>query len=231
MKKSQHLRDILGYEYPRDFSNSDRIILSTDQERSNIYVYQSQVVTGHNTIEIYNYENNIDYSYKLASLPKRHNYKLSKLPLIIQEVKQDEEVYGKRPTSRKAQEDSSCYYMNGQYVDIVSSQHVIKTQALGALDDTVHVTHALPKSEIKHFMIVEGKNGSYHNIRIKDDHVMEQVDLQMYYRTKMWYVFIFCLVNENEKFNRKQTYFILRKSLKEIEDMGGDNHAALITMD
>jgi len=39
MKRSEHLKMIL--DYPRDFNLYDKIILSTDQEQSNIYVYQS----------------------------------------------------------------------------------------------------------------------------------------------------------------------------------------------
>ena len=53
MKRASHLRMIL--DYPRDLSVYDKLILSTDQEQSNIYVYQSKVVTGENKIEIYSY--------------------------------------------------------------------------------------------------------------------------------------------------------------------------------
>ena len=65
-----------------------RLILSTDQERSNIYVYRSTKVTGKNLIEIYNYENNIDKSVSLRPRPIRHMvdgeeeeiYQIPKLP-------------------------------------------------------------------------------------------------------------------------------------------------------
>jgi hypothetical protein len=69
MKRSAHLRNII--EYPIEFQMNHRLILSTDQERSNIYVYQSKKVTGKNLIEIYNYENNIDKSVSLRPKPKR----------------------------------------------------------------------------------------------------------------------------------------------------------------
>ena len=69
MKRAEHLRMIL--DYPRPLGIHDKIILSTDQERSNIYVYQSNVVTGNNEIEIYSYENNIAYSNPLRTLPKQ----------------------------------------------------------------------------------------------------------------------------------------------------------------
>jgi len=63
MKRSEHLRMIIDYRAP--FEMNHRLILSTDQERSNIYVYQSNVISGHNEIEIYNYENNIDHAVSL----------------------------------------------------------------------------------------------------------------------------------------------------------------------
>ena len=69
MKRAEHLRMIL--DYPRPLSIHDKIILSTDQERSNIYVYQSNVVTGNNEIEIYSYENNIAKSNQIRTLPKQ----------------------------------------------------------------------------------------------------------------------------------------------------------------
>lgn len=57
-------------DYPRDLDIHDKIILSTDQERSNIYVYQSYKVTGSNLIEIFNYENNIAYAQQVRTLPQ-----------------------------------------------------------------------------------------------------------------------------------------------------------------
>ena len=60
MKRSEHLRMILDYPVPLDINH--KLILSTDQERSNIYVYKSNNISGENEIEIYNYENNIAYS-------------------------------------------------------------------------------------------------------------------------------------------------------------------------
>ena len=60
MKKSDHLKMIL--DYPRDLDLYDKIILSTDQEQSNIYVYQSSKITGENKIEIFSFANNIAQS-------------------------------------------------------------------------------------------------------------------------------------------------------------------------
>lgn len=46
-------------DYPRDLDLYDKIILSSDQEQSNIYVYQSSKITGENKIEIFSFANNI----------------------------------------------------------------------------------------------------------------------------------------------------------------------------
>lgn len=71
MKKADHLREII--EYPVPFKMNHRLILSTDQERSNIYVYQSKDVEGEGylNIEIYNYDNNIDKAQSLIPKPKK----------------------------------------------------------------------------------------------------------------------------------------------------------------
>lgn len=71
IKKADHLDGIIQYsaQHGKKFNIYDKIILSTDQERSNIYVYQNNVVTGNNQIEIYNYENNIAYSEPTKEVP------------------------------------------------------------------------------------------------------------------------------------------------------------------
>ena len=49
-----------------------------------IYIYQSNQITGYNKIEIYNFENYVEYSNKVRSLP-----------LQLQEIICDEEaIYG-----------------------------------------------------------------------------------------------------------------------------------------
>ena len=78
-------------DYPRPLSIHDKIILSTDQERSNIYVYQSNVVTGNNEIEIYSYENNIAKSNQIRTLPKQQQL------MIIDELK----LFGKNVSTKK----------------------------------------------------------------------------------------------------------------------------------
>lgn len=102
MKRSKHLRDII--EYPIEFRMNHRLILSTDQERSNIYVYMSTKAKGKNFIEIYNYENNIDKAVPLRPRPKRQMvdgeeeeiHQIPKLPKQVQNVMNEEVRYGKR---------------------------------------------------------------------------------------------------------------------------------------
>ena len=54
----------------------------------------------------------------------------------------------------------------------------------------------------------------------------------MYYRSKNYYVFLFTLVNESEKYDRKHSFFFIRKSLKEVDELSEDNHSkSLISQD
>lgn len=89
MKKADHLRMIL--DYPRDLNIHDKIILSTDQERSNIYVYQSHKITGENLIEIYNYENNIAYAQPVRTLPQ----------LVYMTSTKEKQIYKKKKTTSR----------------------------------------------------------------------------------------------------------------------------------
>jgi uncharacterized membrane protein len=80
-------------------------------------------------------------------------------------------------------------------------------------------------------MIVEGKQGKYMNIRFKLDYNNEDVKCIVYLKTKNYYVFVFTLVNEKEKFARKHNYFMMKKTIKEVEEMAQDNHQSLIKME
>ena len=116
MKRAEHLRMIL--DYPRPLNCLDKLILSTDQERSNIYIYQSHVVTGENLIDIYTYENNIAYSSRARTLPQQ-----------IAEINKEEElIYNPRQTSRKWQKDNQTYYVNSRFRHVVSSSTHINTK-------------------------------------------------------------------------------------------------------
>ena len=53
----------------------------------------------------------------------------------------------------------------------------------------------------------------------------------MYTRNKTWYTFFFTLSNEKDKSNIKQHFFAIRKTIKEVEELGLDNNDAIITME
>jgi hypothetical protein len=94
--------------------------------------------------------------------------------------------------------------------------------------------HSLPATEAKYFCLVEGTNmhqNQYYNLRIKHNHMQEDIELQMYYRSSKYYVFVFTLVNETSKFNRKHTYFFIRKNHKDVDELSQDNHKAIISHD
>ena len=213
MKRAEHLRMIL--DYPRPLSIHDKIILSTDQERSNIYVYQSNVVTGNNEIEIYSYENNIAKSNHIRSLPKQQQC------IIIDELR----CFGKQVSTKKVQRESQCFYLNQHYKNMVSSRTHVKSLVEDQSDPvSQQLTHRIEKNDKDTFMVVEGKQGKYLNIRIKLDYNSEDVKCIVYFKTSKSYVFVFTLVNEKEKFDRKHNYFFMKKSIKEVEEMASDNH-------
>lgn len=72
---------------------------------------------------------------------------------------------------------------------------------------------------------MEGKNGKYFNIRIKMDHNNESITFQMYTRNNTHYCFCFT-INVTEM---KKTYFFVKKTIREVEELGNDNHQSLIT--
>ena len=93
------------------------------------------------------------------------------------------------------------------------------------------LTHRVEKNDKDMFMIVEIKQGKYFNIRVKLDYNTEEVKCIAYFKSKNNYIFLFTLVNEKEKFDRKHSYFFMKKTLKEVEEMGQDNHQSLIKME
>jgi hypothetical protein len=224
MKRAEHLRKIIEYHRPLDVY--DKLILSTDQERSLIYIYQANVVTGENHIEIYNYENNIVYANKARTLPQQ-----------IQNIYDSQvDLYGRKETTRKSQAGNYSYYVNAKHRDVVSSHTHIKTNAREPVREDQdpefeHMTYCLERQNSDMFMLVESKGGAYLNIRVKQDHNLEQIHFQMYTKNKTYYTFFFTLINEREKLDRKHTYFAVRKTIKEVEEMGIDNHESLIKMD
>ena len=67
IKKADHLRTVLNYD--RKLNTHDKVVLSTDQERSMVFVYQQQGAS--NKIELYEYKNNIAWSAPAKHLPEQ----------------------------------------------------------------------------------------------------------------------------------------------------------------
>lgn len=84
----------------------------------------------------------------------------------------------------------------------------------------------MPVCDESRYFIVEGKNGKYMNIRIKQDHNKESISFQNYTRNSQFYCFCFTL---NSAECMKKTYFFIKKTIKEVEDLGNDNHQSLIS--
>lgn len=69
----------------------------------------------------------------------------------------DERKYNKRMTSTKAEEDASCYYMNGHFKNVLSSRYCIKTQSKSAIEAKCH-DYALAPQDVSQFCIIEGSS-------------------------------------------------------------------------
>lgn len=79
------------------------------------------------------------------------------------------------------------------------------------------------------YVLVEAKNGTYHNIKIKQDHMKGKVHFQCYFKNKFFYTFVFSLIDDTQKLSRKHNYFFVKKTMKEVEAMAQDNIIALVT--
>mgnify|MGYP006893250764 CR=1 FL=1 len=134
--------------------------------------------------------------------------------------------YSRNETTKKLQANNRSFYVNAKFRDIVSSADRIQTNILDVLSENEDnfECHSIERQQRDMFMIVEGKLGKYLNIRIKQDHNLETLHFQVYMRNKHYYTFFFTMVNEKEKLDIKHTNFAVRYSIKEIEEMGIDNH-------
>lgn len=191
--------------------------MSTDQERSNIYVYQSSIVTGENKIEIYNYENNIAYAEKAKEVP-----------IEIAYIMKDQEL--ERDHNDKNIQPHHSYYINGRSQNVVSCSTQIRArmQSLKNQQESDLVNHKIENNDKHEFMIVETLNGLYKNIRIKQVHNEEKIRIEMYNISSNSYTFVFSVVNDRHG-NKKHNYFVITKSFQEINDiLGADNTHSLI---
>lgn len=105
---------------------------------------------------------------------------------------------------------------------------MVKTTVKELKNENAHVTYAMDLVSKEQNFIVESKNGLYINCRLKQDHNLEDIRLQYYQKTKTHYLFFLQLVNESVKIDRKHTWFAIRKTIAEIEEMGMDNNKALV---
>lgn len=69
-------------------------------------------------------------------------------------------------------------------------------------------------------MVVEAQDGYYLNLRIKDDNDIENIRVEMYNKNDYFYTFFFSLTNDADKFDHKHTYFAVKKSIDEVNEMG-----------
>lgn len=185
MKKSSHLYDIIYDRKIKPGLNDDRFILSTDEERSSIYVYRQsfEVDAPHFTnkhdsgdwqkstlIDIFEYPNNIDFAMNV--MPKIKNkenseniHVIPKLPKQVQQVqledqkfiKQQQVVEDQKFMNKNTEPVTQCYYLNSMYKNVVSSRFAIQTQSMSFVDQTCH-SHQLNIQDASQFALIEGSN-------------------------------------------------------------------------
>ena len=174
------------------------------------------MVTGNNEIEIYSFENNIAKSSHIRTLPKQQRMIMS----------DENSCFGKQLSTKKVAKESQCYYLNQHYKNQISSKTHVKSMVEDNQDaiGSGQLTHRVERNDRDTFMVVEGKQGKYMNIRIKLDYHSEEIKCIVYFKSKNNYIFLFTLVNEKEKFDRKHSYFFMKKTIKEVEEVGQDNH-------
>jgi hypothetical protein len=118
--------------------------------------------------------------------------------------------------------------INAKYKAVVSTTDVIKTTVGEQLDPSKHVTFQMDLINRDTNIIVEANGGMYKNLRLKQDHNESKIKLQYYQRTKKYYIFFLELINDQKHYDIKKTYFAVRKSIAEIEELSIDNYKAVV---
>ena len=77
--------------------------------------------------------------------------------------------------------------------------------------ESVMVPHKIDNNDKHEFMIVETKDGSYKNIRIKQVHNEEKIRVEMYNISNSGYTFFFSVINDKHG-NKKHNYFAISKT-------------------
>jgi hypothetical protein len=53
----------------------------------------------------------------------------------------------------------------------------------------------------------------------------------MYNKNEFCYTFFFSLTNDIDKFDNKHTYFAVKKSIEDVNEIGQDNHIPIVDKD
>lgn len=220
IKRADHLRTVLNYD--RKLNTHDRIVLSTDQERSMVFVYQQQGSSGQNKIELYEYKNNIAWAAKAKHLPEQ-----------ITEIQEEQDAeFGRPEYTKKLCPPNNSFYVNGNFRHVVSNEFNIKTTIEDSHDASLKATHRIAFKDMDQFMVVEDPNGFYLNMRIKHEFNYQNVPyvirVEMYNKNEFFYTFFFSLTNDIDKFDHKHTYFAVRLSIDEVLEKGADNHLPIV---
>lgn len=177
-------------------------------------------------VEVYQFENRVAYPSKKV----RDQIKL------VQYIKNKQDLeYGPKMNDKRLQADVNQFYMNSKYKNVVSSPSNIQTIAAFQQELAMKtaadqfLNYQLAKGDQVKYILVEGKNGTYHNIKIKQDHMKGKIHFQCYFKNKFFYTFVFTLIDDSQKLSRKHNYFFIKKSMKEVENMAQDNVIAVVT--
>ena len=89
-----------------------------------------------------------------------------------------------------------------------------------AKDPYLNYTHRISASEKEEFMVLESTEGGYFSIRLKDKDLHDlDIRFEMYNRSANWYTFFFSMVNDKDIRNKRHTYFAVRKSYNDVNNM------------
>lgn len=228
-KQVDELKSSLGMSKNMRFLYEDTVIQSQDQERTTLLIYNTfpnpEDPMADIEVEVYQFENRVAYPSKKV----RDQIKL------VQYVKNKEDLeYGANKNDKRLQADFNMYYMNAKYKNVVSSPSNIQTIAPFQQDLPMKtaadqfLNYQLAKADKQRYIIVEDKNGTYHNLKIKQDHMKGKIHFQCYFKNKFFYTFVFTLIDDQQKLSRKHNYFFVKKSNKEVENMAQDNVLSIV---
>ena len=171
-----------------------------------------------------------------------------------------DDIYKEKHNRALLPPPSTTYYVNAKYRHVVSTTNLIKTnqktrQLINmsrlsekdkdlfdliserkakdekCLDQYQDLNFNINYMNKDTFVVIESAKASYLSLRVKQDHCTEDLRLQMYTRNKLWYTFFFTITNKKDKKNVKQHFFAIRRTIKDVEELGKNNHDSIITMD